>query len=65
MVVVAVTSVYRLYDATGKFFLATNTETDIVPVCEFCALCVLRQMIKKAIEPRPFSKLKSITISVS
>lgn len=65
MVTVTIVATYRLYDATGKFFLALNTEIDIVPVCEICAPCTLRKMIEMAKAPRPFSQLESIRISFS
>ena len=65
MVTVTMVAVYRLYDATGKFFLCENAEIVIVSGCELCIPCLLNQLSDEAEKPRPFSELKSVSFFLS
>lgn len=58
-------AVYRLYDATGKFFLCENVEVVIVSGCVLCIPCLLNKLYDKAERPREFSKLKSVSFLLS
>ncbi len=64
MVTVTMITTYRLYDATGKFFLCTHTEIVTERFCELCLKCGITRLVNNASAPHPFRKLKTITITV-